>query len=216
MPTLQDLWFKRPLYTPDDSRCFQQKLLQEHLHSPVSDLFKSSFKMSKIIVYAKETFEGRTAEFKNNVQDLEEKGFNKVISSLKVIGAPWVAYYGKNFAGKQRVFEEGEYPVLEDKAMFSSLKMVTDDLDDPEIQLFEHINYGGRSVKLGKETNLHNIDFSDIASSHKVKRGVWVIYEHINRQGRQLVSFPGEENPSYLPVSFNDVASHVRPLLPKP
>ncbi|XP_059360577.1 epidermal differentiation-specific protein-like [Carassius carassius] len=172
--------------------------------------------MSKIVVFTKEDFSGRTAEFKNNVNNLEKRGFNDIISSLKVIGAPWVAYNDVNFAGKQRVFEEGEYATLEDKGKFSSLKMITDDLDDPEIQLFEHVNYGGRSVTLNRETNLHDIDFSDIASSHKVKGGVWVLYEHVNRQGAQLVSFPGDEVPSYFPLSFNDVASHVRPLLPKP
>ncbi|KAL1276167.1 hypothetical protein QQF64_035790 [Cirrhinus molitorella] len=105
---------------------------------------------------------------------------------------------------------------LDEKGSFSSLKIITDDLDDPEIQLFEHVNYQGRSVTLRQETSLHDIDFSDIASSHKVKGGVWVLYEHINCQGAQLVSFPGEEVPSYFPHSFNDVASHVRPLLPKP
>ncbi|XP_055063029.2 epidermal differentiation-specific protein-like [Misgurnus anguillicaudatus] len=213
-----DLWYKRPLCTPDDSRCFQQsykKLLQEHLHSPVFDFFKSSFKMSKIIVYTQEGFEGGTAEFTNNVQDLERKGFNKVISSLKVIGAPWVAYYDKNFAGQQLLFEEGEYPSLEDNAQFSSLKIVTDDLDDPEITLYEHEWYHGRSVTLKEEINLQNINFSDVASSHKVRRGVWVIYEHSHCQGRQLVSFPGEENPKYFSASFNDVASHVRPLRPQ-
>lgn len=172
--------------------------------------------MSKIIVFSKEAFEGRKAEFKNNVHNLEEKGFNDVICSIKVIGAPWVAYYDKNFAGKQRVFEEGEYATLDDKGKFSSLKIVTDDLDNPEIELFEHVNYQGRKVILRKEANLHDIAFSDIASSHKVKGGVWVLYEHINRQGSQLISFPGDEVPSYFPLSFNDVASHVRPLLPKP
>ncbi|RXN05160.1 epidermal differentiation-specific -like protein [Labeo rohita] len=171
--------------------------------------------MSKIVVFTKEGFEGRTTEFKNDVQNLEEKGFSKVISSLKVIGAPWVAYYENNFSGKQRMFEEGEYPTLEDKEKFCSLKIITDDLDNPEIQLFEHINYGGRTVTLHQETNLHKIAFSDTASSHKVKCGVWVLYEHVNRQGAQLVSFPGEQVPSYLPLSFNDVTSHVRPLLPK-
>lgn len=172
--------------------------------------------MSKIVVFSKEGFEGRTAEFKNDVHNLEEKGFNDVISSIKVIGAPWVAYYDNNFTGKQRVFEEGEYATLQDKGRFSSLKMIADDLDNPEIQLFEHVNYGGRTVTLHQETNLHDIAFSDIASSHKVKGGVWVLYEHMNRQGAQLVSFPGNQVPSYLPLSFNDVASHVRPLLPKP
>uniref|UniRef100_A0A671PAI6 Beta/gamma crystallin 'Greek key' domain-containing protein n=1 Tax=Sinocyclocheilus anshuiensis TaxID=1608454 RepID=A0A671PAI6_9TELE len=141
----------------------------------------------------------------NNVNNLEKKSFNNVISSLKVIGAPWVAYYDKNFTGKQR-----------DKGKFSSLKMITDDLDDPEIQLFEHVDFQGRRVTLRRETNLHDIDLSDTASSHKVKGGVWVLYEHVNHQGAQLVSFPGDEVPSYLPLSFNDVASHVHPLLPKP
>uniref|UniRef100_A0A672Q312 Beta/gamma crystallin 'Greek key' domain-containing protein n=1 Tax=Sinocyclocheilus grahami TaxID=75366 RepID=A0A672Q312_SINGR len=140
----------------------------------------------------------------NNVRDLEERGFNNVISSLKVIGAPWVAYDDQNFAGKQRVFQEGEYATLDDKGRFSSLKMIIDDLNNPEIQLFEHVHYQGRSVTLYKETNLHDIDFSDIASSHKVKGGVWVLYEHVNRQGSQLISFPGEEIPSYFPLSFND------------
>ncbi|KAL1268612.1 hypothetical protein QQF64_033975 [Cirrhinus molitorella] len=172
--------------------------------------------MSKIVVFTEEGFKGRTAEFKNNVRNLEEKGFSNVISSLKVIGTPWVAYYDKNFAGKQRVFQQGEYATLDDKGMFSSLKIITDDLDNPEIQLFEDVNFKGRSITLRQETNLHDIDFSDIASSHKVKGGVWVLYEDVNRQGAQLVSFPGDEVPSYFPLSFNDVASHVHPLLPKP
>ncbi|ROL53968.1 Epidermal differentiation-specific protein [Anabarilius grahami] len=172
--------------------------------------------MSKIIVFSKEAFEGRTAEFKNDVTNLEEKGFNDVISSIKVIGAPWVAYYDKNFAGKHLVFEEGEYATIEDKGQFSSLKKVTDDLDNPEIQLFQHPNYQGRTVTLRREANLHDIAFSDIASSHKVKGGVWVLYENRSRQGSQLVTFPGDEVPNYSPISFNDVASHVRPLLPKP
>ncbi|XP_056090986.1 epidermal differentiation-specific protein-like [Rhinichthys klamathensis goyatoka] len=172
--------------------------------------------MSKIIVYSEEAFEGRSAEFKYDVHNLEEKGFNNAIASIKVIGEPWVAYYDKNFAGKQRVFEEGEYATLEDKGQFSSLKKVTDDLTNPKIQLFEHINYTGRSVTLRNETNLHDIAFSNIASSHKVIGGVWVLYEHTNRRGSQLVSFPGDQVSNYVPLSFNDVASCVRPLLPRP
>lgn len=172
--------------------------------------------MSKIIVYSDKRFNGRAAEFKHDVRDLELKDFDNAIASIKVIGAPWVAYYGKNFSGKQRVFEEGEYPFLEDDGCFSSLRIITDDLDNPEIQLFEHVDYTGNSVILYWERNLHDINFSDTVSSHKVKAGVWVIYEHINRQGAQFVSFPGEEVPNYIPYSFNDIASHVRPLQPEP
>ncbi|KAI7790038.1 putative epidermal differentiation-specific protein-like [Triplophysa rosa] len=172
--------------------------------------------MSKIIVFAKEGFEGRRSEFNSNVHDLEEVGFNKVILSIKVIGTPWVAYYEKNYTGRQRLFEEGEYPILEDKAMFSSLKIVNDDLSDPEIELFEHVQYQGRKVTLRSETNLQEISFSDTASSHIVKGGVWVLYAAINRQGYQLITFPGDKIPSYLPIHFNDEVTWLRPLVPKP
>ncbi|MGL5117850.1 MAG: beta/gamma crystallin-related protein [Plesiomonas shigelloides] len=172
--------------------------------------------MSKIIVFTEEGFVGRRAEFKNDVHNLGEEGFGKVISSIKVIGLPWVAYFQENMVGQQWILEEGEYPKLEDKVKFSSLKMVSHDLANPKIELFEHVYYKGRQVTIREETNLHDIAFSDIASSHKVKGGVWVIYDYPNRQGRQVVSFPGDEVPSYLPLAFNDKASYLRPLLPKP
>ncbi|KAI7813924.1 putative epidermal differentiation-specific protein-like [Triplophysa rosa] len=135
--------------------------------------------MSKIIVYTGEGFTDRRVEFNGNVPNLVDKGLNDSISSLKVIGAPWVAYYDVNYVGNQRVFEEGEYPTLVDNRQFSSLRMITEDLRNPEIQLFEHNNYGGRSVILKRELNLHQVDFSDTASSHKVKSGVWVLYTSI-------------------------------------
>ncbi|KAK7130505.1 hypothetical protein R3I94_008696 [Phoxinus phoxinus] len=172
--------------------------------------------MSKIIVYSRPSFEGRSAEFMYDVSNLAEKGFDNSIASIKVIGEPWVAYYDKKFAGKQQVFEQGEYATFEDKDKFSSLKKVTADLTDPEIQLFEHVNYGGRSVILRKETNLQEITFSNIASSHKVTRGVWVLYDGINRQGFQLIAFPGEQVSNYGALCFNNKASCVRPLLPRP
>lgn len=171
--------------------------------------------MNKIIVYTREGFSGRSVEFTGNVLNLVEKGLNDSISSLKVIGAPWVAYHDINYDGNQRVFEEGEYPTLVDKGKFSSLRIITEDLRNPEIQLCRHKNYAGGDIVLSQEINLHLIDFADTATSHKVKSGVWVLYEHINREGRQLVSFPGQEVPNYVAIGFNDVVSHVRPLLSK-
>lgn len=173
--------------------------------------------MSKIIVYTKEGFQGRQSEFKNDVSILKDKGFDKVIVSVKVIGSTWVGYFENNFEGEQWILEEGEYPKLDDnaRAKFSSIRIVTDDLENPEIELFEHVNYEGRAVTIRNETNLHDIAFSDTASSHKVKGGVWVLYDLPNRLGRQLISFPGDKVPSYLPFAFNDKASYLRPLLHK-
>ncbi|KAK7149164.1 hypothetical protein R3I94_008695 [Phoxinus phoxinus] len=171
--------------------------------------------MSKITVYSQGGFGGTSAEFQHDVSDLADEGFKDAIASIKVIGQPWVAYYDKSFAGKQRVFEQGEYATLDDKGRFSSLKWVTADLTHPEIQMFEQVNYQGGNKNTSKETNLQDIeDFSNIASSHKVTRGVWVLYEFANRKGSQLIAYPGEQVPSYVPLSFSDVARCVRPLLP--
>lgn len=93
--------------------------------------------------------------------------------------------------------------------------MITEDLSNPEIQLFEHAYYKGRSIVLKDEKNLQHVDFSDAASSHKVKSGVWVLYEHVDLQGKQLVCFPGKNVPSYCEIGFNDVISYARPLKPK-
>ncbi|XDV26170.1 hypothetical protein PO909_029946 [Leuciscus waleckii] len=173
--------------------------------------------MSKISVYTREAFGGRAVNLNHDVRDLEQEGFNNAIASLKVIGEPWVAYYDKNFAGKQLMFEAGEYATLAvDRGKFSSLKMVSDDLANPEIQLFEFINYQGRTVTLRNEANLPNILFSDKASSHKVISGVWILYDGINRKGDQLIAFPGDQVPNYGPLNFDNKASSVRPLLPRP
>ncbi|XP_077065684.1 epidermal differentiation-specific protein-like [Siphateles boraxobius] len=154
--------------------------------------------MSKIIIYTKRTFEGKSSEFNQDVSDLEEEGFKDTIASMKVIGQPWVAYYGKKYGGKQRVFEVGQYTSLDGKGQFFSLKMVTDDLTNPEIQLFEESNYQGRNTTLERQADFLNIkSFSDKASSHKVTRGVWVLYEQINCKGFQLISYPGDRIPSY-------------------
>ncbi|XDV26145.1 hypothetical protein PO909_029923 [Leuciscus waleckii] len=197
------------------SHCSQQNhrnLLQKHFSS--LSLLESSFKMSRIIVYSQDGFGGQSAEFNHDVRDKQEKGFNDPIASIKVIGKPWVAYYDKDFAGWMRMFEQGEYAMLEDRGRFSSFKMVTADLANPEIKLFEHSNYGGRSVTLFNESNFPGINFNDEASSHIVKGGVWVLYEHTNRRGAQLIAFPGDRIPSYGPYHFNDAISCVRPLLP--
>ncbi|XP_073714908.1 epidermal differentiation-specific protein-like [Misgurnus anguillicaudatus] len=181
---------------------------------PVYAVQQTSASENKIIIYSEAGFNGRITEFKKNVLNLEEKGITQ-ISSFQIIGAPWVVYFEKNYTGNQMIFEEGDYPSY-DKGRFLSMKIITEDLGvKPEIQIFEDTNYGGKSVTLQHETNLHNINFGDTASSHKVISGTWVLYEHVDRQGKQLLCLPGQEVPNYCEIGFNDVISHVRPLVSK-
>ncbi|XP_036417138.1 epidermal differentiation-specific protein-like [Colossoma macropomum] len=171
--------------------------------------------MNKIIVYEHVNFQGLCREFTSDVSNLIDHNFNDCISSLKVIGNPWVAFRDVNFCGPQSVFEEGEYARLENhnNDTFSSLQLVTEDLSNPQITLYEHVNYQGRSLVINCETNLCYGSFNDITSSHKVQRGAWVLYEHANQTGSIIVARAHRDVPSYGP--FNDLLSYLRPLKPR-
>ncbi|KAG2459242.1 epidermal differentiation-specific protein-like [Polypterus senegalus] len=173
---------------------------------------KAFFAMSKIIIYEHSDFKGLSKEFTRDVPNLVTENFNDCISSIKVIGMPWVAYEHADYQGRQIVYEEGQYASVAMNDTFSSLKLITDNLDDPLISLYEDINYGGRSKDITTETNLCFADFNDKASSHIVQRGAWVLYEHTNREGRQIIARAGERAPNYCNFGFNDQLSSLRPL----
>ncbi|KAL6483702.1 hypothetical protein MHYP_G00085740 [Metynnis hypsauchen] len=168
--------------------------------------------MSKIVVFEGPNFGGRSKEFTSSVSNLVKENFNDCISSLRVFGNPWVAYSDVNFRGSQFAYEEGEYATVEWDDSFSSLEMVTEDLTNPQITLYEDDNYGGKSLVFTSEVNLVHVSFHNVVSSHKVQRGVWVLYEKSNRVGAQMVARPSHDLPNY--GSFNNKVSHVRPLKP--
>uniref|UniRef100_A0A3B4C0L5 Beta/gamma crystallin 'Greek key' domain-containing protein n=1 Tax=Pygocentrus nattereri TaxID=42514 RepID=A0A3B4C0L5_PYGNA len=168
--------------------------------------------MNKIIVYEKPNFEALSKEFTSNVSNLLDESFNDCISSVKVIGNPWVLYSDPNFSGYQYIFEEGEYPTVDWENNASSLEVVTEDLEDPQITLYDQPNYKGKSVVLTCETNLCYGSFNDSASSHKVQRGAWVLYQHKNRSGAQMLARASHDMADY--GWFSDRLSHLRPLKP--
>lgn len=163
--------------------------------------------MSKIIVYEDYNYKGRVKEFSSDVANLLRYDFNDIISSVEVKGRPWVAYKDCHFRNTQYIFEEGKHNVPENDVI-SSLQIVTDDLSNPQITLYEKPNYQGKSIVLKAETCLCDVNFNDITSSHKVQRGAWVLYEHGNRGGEQMVARGNV--PDY--KRLNNQVTHVRPL----
>ena len=131
-------------------------------------------------------------------------------ASVKVIGNPWVLYSDANFSSYQYIFDEGEYPTVDRDNSTSSLEVVTEDLEDPQITLYDEPNYKGKSVVLTCETNLCYGSFNDSASSHKVQRGAWVLYQHQDRSGAQMLARASRDMPDY--GWFSDRLSHLRPL----
>ncbi|XP_061478068.1 epidermal differentiation-specific protein-like [Rhineura floridana] len=169
--------------------------------------------MNKIIVYDKSNFEGLSKEFTCDIPDLHELDFGDCISSLKVIGQPWVAYKTAKFEGDGFAFEEGDYGEIDKSNKISSLRMVHHDLSDPQITLYEHPNYEGQSKVVNEETNLTYGYFNDRVSSHVVQSGVWLLYKHPNRGGWYHIAWPEERIHDYkTELNFDDSVSHLQPL----
>ncbi|XP_069099081.1 epidermal differentiation-specific protein-like [Pleurodeles waltl] len=168
--------------------------------------------MNTITVYEHANFQGLHKTFSVDIQNLVNESFNDCISSVKIVGRPWILYEHINFQGQCLPLEEGEYPGLSMNDGASSLKVITDDLRNPQITVYEHIHGGGKALVLTQETNLTFGDMQDNISSHRVQSGAWALYEHINRGGRCIVARAGEYLANYRDIGFNDQVSYVYPL----
>ncbi|NXK84844.1 EDSP protein, partial [Amazona guildingii] len=172
--------------------------------------------MGKITVYEHANFQGYSKEFTSDITNLKDVDWNDCISSVTVVGQPWVAYEHSNYTGQLVVFEEGEHNFvghnMNDK--ITSLQMITENLHNPQITLYEDINYQGRSRVITEPTNLSRGHDDNTISSHKVQRGAWLLCEHSNGSGFCYIAREHEHLPHYGAINFNDKLSFLRPLLP--
>lgn len=82
----------------------------------------------------------------------------------------------------------------------------------PALVLYEHDNYGGRSISMeGAHANLAGV-FQDQASS-AIAIGAWEVFSDANFSGRRVVLEDGRY-PSLRPFNINDAISSCRPLVP--
>uniref|UniRef100_A0A8B9FBD2 Beta/gamma crystallin 'Greek key' domain-containing protein n=1 Tax=Amazona collaria TaxID=241587 RepID=A0A8B9FBD2_9PSIT len=160
--------------------------------------FQFPFSMGKITVYEHANFQGYSKEFTSDIANLKDVDWNDCISSVRVVGQPWVAYEHSNYTGQLVVFEEGEHNFvghnMNDK--ITSLQMITENLHNPQITLYEHINYQGRSRVITEPTNLSRGHDDNTISSHKVQRGAWLLCEHSNGSGFCYIAREHEHLPS--------------------
>ncbi|XP_052651082.1 epidermal differentiation-specific protein-like [Harpia harpyja] len=172
--------------------------------------------MGKIIVYEHANFQGYSREFTNDIANLKAVDWNDCISSVKVIGQPWVAYEHHNYTGRLMVFEEGEHGFVgrQMNDTITSLQMITEDLRNPQITLYEHAQYQGKSRVVREATNLARGYDNDIVSSHKVQKGAWLLCEHSDGSGIRYIAREREHLPHYGAINLNDKLSFLRPLLP--
>ncbi|XP_071888665.1 epidermal differentiation-specific protein-like [Anas platyrhynchos] len=127
--------------------------------------------MGKIIIYEHANFQGRSKELTTDITNLKDIDWNDCVSSVKVIGQPWVAYEHINYIGQLLVFEEGEHSVVgkEMNDKISSLMLITENLHNPQITIYEHNQYQGKSRVITEATNLDRGHYDNMVSSHKFK-----------------------------------------------
>ncbi|NXO03610.1 EDSP protein, partial [Rhinopomastus cyanomelas] len=172
--------------------------------------------MGKIIVYEHANFQGLSKEFTYDIPNLKDVDWNDCISSVKVIGQPWVAYQHHNYTGRLEVFEEGEHEFvgkyINDR--ITSLQVITENLHNPQITLYQHAQYQGRSRMIREATNLTRGNDDNTFSSHKVQSGVWLLCQHGDGSGHRYIARQHEHLPDYKAIKFNDMLSFLRPLRP--
>ncbi|RXM97263.1 Absent in melanoma 1-like protein [Acipenser ruthenus] len=113
--------------------------------------------------------------------------------SCRVMGGSWVVYEGREYSGNLYVLGQGEYPNFATmgcppKISIRSVKMVPLVFTEPSISLYSLECFEGREIRLDSEVqSLLSEGFNNHVLSVRVSGGVWVVCEHSNYRGRQIL-----------------------------
>ncbi|GCB63969.1 hypothetical protein scyTo_0014703 [Scyliorhinus torazame] len=164
-------------------------------------------------------------EFSGSSLILEEKklGIPKdfKVQSCRVLNGSWALYEGQDYNGRVFVVSEGEYPDLQSMGCrmtthVRSIKAVPHVFSEPSLTLYSLENLEGKEIELDSEVkNLLSDGYNNLVLSLRVRGGVWVVYEHSNFRGRQVLLEPVEISnwPKY--SGFSRIGS-ISPVSQKP
>ncbi|KAG7457980.1 hypothetical protein MATL_G00233000 [Megalops atlanticus] len=150
---------------------------------------------NKILLYSEPDFQGNCQLCDQNQESLPEKFHTK---SCRVLGGSWAVYEGERFSGNPYILTEGDYPdfssmgCLPDRSL-RSLKIIPLMFAVPSISLFGLECFEGREITVDSEIpNLLNEGLNNHVLSVRVNSGCWVVCEHTNYRGRQVLLEPIE------------------------
>ncbi|XP_064203289.1 uncharacterized protein crybg2 isoform X3 [Anguilla rostrata] len=179
----------------DNRICSIQPILPAPSETPTS--------RSQVLLYSEPDFQGQCQLCLKNEESLPEKFLTK---SCRVLRGSWVVYEGREYSGGLYILPEGDYPNLDSmgcppSCSLRSLKIIPLMFAVPSISLFGLECFEGREVTLDSEVpSLVDEGFNNHVLSIRVNSGCWVVCEHTNYRGRQILLEP-IEIPNWLKFS---------------
>ncbi|KAM4904060.1 beta/gamma crystallin domain-containing protein 1 [Sylvia borin] len=182
----------------------------------VMDIVGSERGKVKVQLFSEPEFKGNCQIFEKNTRCID----SFAVKSSKILDGSCIVYDQEEFAGNQYVLEEGIYPDLtamgcSPQAVLKSLQIINIELSEPCIALFEKMGFQGKKIEFSTEIlNLQFLGYNPRIASVQVLGGIWIIYEHSNYRGRQMLLTPNEIPDWYKASGFYQIGS-LRPLLQK-
>ncbi|NXA38478.1 CRBG1 protein, partial [Eudromia elegans] len=182
----------------------------------VVDIIGSERGKVKVQLFSEPEFKGDCQIFEKNTRCIDLLA----AKSSKILDGSCIVYDQEEFSGNQYVLEEGIYPDLTamgcpPQAVLKSLRIINIELSEPHIALFEKVGFQGKKIEFSTEIlNLQFLGYNPRIASVQVLGGTWIIYEHSNYRGRQMLLSPNEIPDWYKLSGYCQIGS-LRPLLQK-
>lgn len=103
--------------------------ISRHIVIGVIACVSAAAAQAQIILYEHADFKGRSIRGTGTITDLRERGFNDLVSSVKVLTGTWEVCVDANFRGSCTVLQPGQYRALSEMGMndrLSSVRSVSD------------------------------------------------------------------------------------------
>ncbi|NXX02096.1 CRBG1 protein, partial [Larus smithsonianus] len=182
----------------------------------IMDVVGSERGKVKVQLFSEPEFKGNCQIFEKNTRCID----SFAVKSSKILDGSCVVYDEEEFSGNQYVLEEGIYPDLtamgcSPQAVLKSLRIINIELSEPCIALFEKVGFQGKKIEFSTEIlNLQFLGYNPRIASVQVLGGIWIIYEHSNYRGRQMLLSPNEIPDWHKMSGYRQIGS-LRPLLQK-
>jgi hypothetical protein len=161
----------------------------------------STHAVAEIILYEHDNYNGRSLRFSSQENNLVDMNFNDKASSAEVRNGSWQLCNDSEFRGHCITLSPGRYPSLGDMDMndrVSSLRPIESEHNrgswgdnNASVELYEHANYRGQSVKANGSSNLKSQGFNDKVSSIIIHRGRWEFCVDADFRGQCMTMGPG-------------------------